>query len=348
MLAGEQPLMTRDWLEAIGDVIQQEHEQNPGDLSWTYEHCMMITRLLSFDTFQFFIDVNSGKIADSEFDIVARSIITRYDNWEMTFPRRLADPKYLIKDFPGHPYDSKDPNDPYKPCPIFGGPNLPTNCFRLGILSARNLFETRLANMRGLPRPEKATKTLINEIFGVINAMRFSEECPSGAFLCMRPIWSLTHFLAPPGVVSERESTWMRDTFAEFEKSGCVSSELALLLYFLTFCRYIWPIVIRQRLEAMWNVDLSKWWFPDVSTAPPVILALREFIDGRVAPLVDDKSEALREMRGIFQSLSLSEPSTPESATTPGSSGGVPSGFSHRGGGSTTIGTDVDAIRELS
>jgi hypothetical protein len=92
----------------------------------------------------------------------------------------------------------------------------------------------------------------------------------------------------------------------------------------------------------MWNVDLSQWWLPDLSTAPPIILSLREFIDGRVAPLADDKSEALREMRGIFQALSLSEPSTPESVTTPGSTGGGPtSNISLRGG---AMGHEADVI----
>jgi hypothetical protein len=220
MLSGERPLMTRDWLEALGDAVRHEHEQKPEDITWTYEHCIAITRLISFDTFKFFTDVGTGKMSDTEFDDNARSILARYNDWEMTFPRRLANPEYIIKDFPGLSYDRNDSSDPYKPCAIFGGPNLPTNVFRLGILSARNVFETRLASLKGLPRPEKATKTLVNEVFGVVNAMRFWEGSPPGAFLCLRPIWSLAHFLVPPGWMSERDLTWSRETFAEFEKVG--------------------------------------------------------------------------------------------------------------------------------
>ena len=67
-------------------------------------------------------------------------------------------------------------------------------------------------------------------------------------------------------------------------------------------------------------VDLSSWWLPDKETAPPVILEIRKFTEERMSVHKDDKSENLREMRGIFNTLNLSDSSSPESMQSPSSS----------------------------
>jgi hypothetical protein len=94
----------------------------------------------------------------------------------------------------------------------------------------------------------------------------------------------------------------------------------------MTTNSYIWPNSIRTHLETIWNLDINQWWLSDISTAPAMVLSLRQFINERVAPLSDEQSEALRDMRGMFKALSFSEPGTPESVTTPGSTSGALSG----------------------
>lgn len=84
--------------------------------------------------------------------------------------------------------------------------------------------------------------------------------------------------------------------------------------------RYIFPASIRNRLEPIWMVDLSSWWLPQKQDAPSLILSVREFTAERMAMHKDDKSENLREMRGIFNTLSLSDDSSPESMQSPSSS----------------------------
>jgi len=229
MLAGEHPLMSREWLEALSDAYRFEHERDPENITTTYEHCITITRLISWDTFKFFTEASAGNLSNTEMDETASNIISRYDDWEMTFPMRLANPEHIVSDFPGHPYDPNDPDDPLKPCPIFQGPNFPTNIFRLAILSARSLFESRVATIKGLQRPEKANKKLVTEIFGIVNALRFWKGCPKGAFLALRPIFSFANFIAPLGWMSERQINWARETFAAYEEAGYVDFSFPLL-----------------------------------------------------------------------------------------------------------------------
>jgi hypothetical protein len=67
-------------------------------------------------------------------------------------------------------------------------------------------------------------------------------------------------------------------------------------------------------------VDLSSWWLPGNKDAPNVILSIRDFTAERMSIHKDDKSENVREMRGIFNTLSLSDASSPESMQSPSSS----------------------------
>jgi len=85
----------------------------------------------------------------------------------------------------------------------------------------------------------------------------------------------------------------------------------------------VFPASIRAKLEALWNVDLSTWWLPGNEGAPPVMLAIREFTAERIKNYNDDKSDNIRELRGIFNTLNLSDASSPESMQSPSSSSNV-------------------------
>lgn len=70
-------------------------------------------------------------------------------------------------------------------------------------------------------------------------------------------------------------------------------------------------MTFRKKLEDLWNVDLSVWWLPNGEGCPPVIRQIRNFITSTPN---DTTGEDLRDFKGIFASLSLSDASSPESA----------------------------------
>lgn len=73
-------------------------------------------------------------------------------------------------------------------------------------------------------------------------------------------------------------------------------------------CRYIYPASLRKRMSDIWNVDVTHWWLPNDEGFPPMIRALRDFIDFRAnsaAKQPDAKDVDVRDMAGIFKTMSL-------------------------------------------
>lgn len=51
----------------------------------------------------------------------------------------------------------------------------------------------------------------------------------------------------------------------------------------------------------------SDWWLPNDEGCPPIIRSIKDFIKDRTQMPKDQVSEDLREMRGIFSSLTISD-----------------------------------------
>lgn len=66
----------------------------------------------------------------------------------------------------------------------------------------------------------------------------------------------------------------------------------------------------------VWNVDVTRWWLPNDEGYPPIIHAIRQFIDYRARAPHDTASEDLRDMKGLFNALSLDDASDAKSRGT--------------------------------
>lgn len=72
--------------------------------------------------------------------------------------------------------------------------------------------------------------------------------------------------------------------------------------------RYIYPASLRKRMSDLWGVDVTHWWLPNDEGFPPMLRALRDFIDFRAmsaAKEPDAKDVDVRDMAGIFKTMSL-------------------------------------------
>ena len=61
-------------------------------------------------------------------------------------------------------------------------------------------------------------------------------------------------------------------------------------------------------MSDIWNVDVTNWWLPNNEGYPPMIRALRDFIDFRTTSAEmqpDSKDLSVRDMAGIFKTMSL-------------------------------------------
>jgi len=83
---------------------------------------------------------------------------------------------------------------------------------------------------------------------------------------------------------------WCRRAFAKVEALG-----------------YIYPEVMRNRMLEAWGLGPSDWWLPNDEGCPPIIRSIKDFIHERSTAPRDQISEDLKEMRGIFSSLNISD-----------------------------------------
>jgi hypothetical protein len=61
-------------------------------------------------------------------------------------------------------------------------------------------------------------------------------------------------------------------------------------------------------MSDLWGVDVTGWWLPNDEGYPPVLRALRDFIDFRAmsaAKEPDAKDVDVRDMAGIFRTMSI-------------------------------------------
>jgi len=57
----------------------------------------------------------------------------------------------------------------------------------------------------------------------------------------------------------------------------------------------------------MMGVGPSDWWLPNDESCPPIIRSIKDFIKERTQAPKDQVSDDLREMRGIFNSMTISD-----------------------------------------
>lgn len=68
----------------------------------------------------------------------------------------------------------------------------------------------------------------------------------------------------------------------------------------------------------------SDWWLPDDEACPPIIRSIKDFIKERTTAPKDQVSDDLREMRGIFNSLTISDSPSSDTMTVTSAEGSQP------------------------
>jgi hypothetical protein len=66
------------------------------------------------------------------------------------------------------------------------------------------------------------------------------------------------------------------------------------------------------------GIEQSDWWLPNDEACPPIIRSIKNFITDRMMAPKDQASEDLREMKGLFNTLTISDsPSSDTTSSTP-------------------------------
>jgi hypothetical protein len=91
---------------------------------------------------------------------------------------------------------------------------------------------------------------------------------------------------------------------------------------------YIYSDVLRNRMLESMGAGPSDWWLPNDEACPPIIRSIKDFIKDRTTAPKDQVSNDLREMRGIFNSLTISD-SPPSDTLTVTSADGAPTAMTN-------------------
>ena len=70
----------------------------------------------------------------------------------------------------------------------------------------------------------------------------------------------------------------------------------------------------RSRILESWGLEASDWWLPNDEGCPRIVRSIKDFIRERETAPKDQVSEDLKEMRGVFGTLTISD--SPSSSDT--------------------------------
>lgn len=293
--SASETVLGREWFDACHDYYVQQLRINPHDLTLKYEERFAYSRLLATDVAILFSRKNKGLVSDEVFTAELADIDQRFLGFEQDIDPILLDPSALITDFTGAPPRHPDDIvDPYDHRLLYGGDLWTTNHLLLDFWSIDIMYKLQLTMVQRRPPPQEVVLRAYRTC-QLFEAIELYPGAPPGAVIEARASFGIATLFLPK---DERHITWFRRKFAKIEISGC-----------------IYPATFRTRMTGEWGVDVTRWWFPNDEGCPPIIRSIKNFIEERTTAPRDQTSEDLRDMKGLFNSLSIAD--SPDRASPP-------------------------------
>ncbi|KAF1960595.1 hypothetical protein CC80DRAFT_260893 [Byssothecium circinans] len=294
--SGGEATLSRDWYVAVHEHYVQRNRDGPDDLNLKYEERFAYSRLVAKDVHDFFSRKGKGQMSDEAFMQRLPQLEEMVNNLDKNIDPELLNPKMKVKRFPGTPEPDNIVN-PYEPDILWDGSHWTSNYLLLDMYGIIFMFNVSISMAMRKPfEPhviDKAFRTA--QIF---EAIRLYPGAPPGAMLEAQATVAIGMIFLPK---DPKTSNWCRRTYARIESAG-----------------YIYPSILRSQMLEGWGVPQSDWWLPNDEGCPPVIRSIKNFIRERTTTPKDQVSEDLRQMRGIFSTLTISEsPSSSNSSNTP-------------------------------
>jgi hypothetical protein len=313
--SGGEAVLGREWYEAVHRCYVQKIRDNPEDVSMQYEERFANSRLVAKDSNDLFARTGKGLIAPQDFMAQLPLMKERVELLRTDLNPSLTDPSHKVHSMPGT-RDPEDIVDPYEPDVIWGGPLWTSNYINLDMWGIQFMFNISYSMATKQPfDPELANEAY--KAVQVFEAMCAYPDAPPGALLEAQVSFAIAIIFLPK---DQKTVKWIRRTFAKIESSGWVHSIHSKTLVStsgrhqssITGCannpnRYIYSDVLRNRMLETMGAPPSDWWLPNDEGCPQIIRSIKDFIKDRTQAPKDQVSDDLREMRGIFNSLTISD-----------------------------------------
>ncbi|KAK7710121.1 hypothetical protein SLS57_008459 [Botryosphaeria dothidea] len=287
IMSGYETVLGRDWFLACTDYYTQQTRDRPHEVGCKFDERLSLCRLFANDCATLFSRKAKDQISDEVFAAECMALDKRIDEWVEQLDPSLTDASKHITNFDGAPArDPDDVVDPYDPHFMLGDELFPMNIVFIDYWAIALMFKMQLCNVfQKEPTPE--VQKIAYDICKMFESLEMYPNSPPGIVIEASAAIGMGVVHLPR---DEKHVMWGRRKFAKVEAQG-----------------YIYPASMRMGLSEAWGVDVSHSWLPNNEGMPDIITQIRGFIEERATIPRDQNRQDLREMRGIFEGLSVKD-----------------------------------------
>ncbi|KAF2275660.1 uncharacterized protein EI97DRAFT_378796 [Westerdykella ornata] len=283
--SGGESVLGREWYVSVHDYYVKKVREIPHDLGMKYEERFAYSRLVAKDSNDLFARKARGLLTDEKFMEELPKLADRINNLDKNIDPVLLDPSEHVTDLAGDP-DPDDIVNPYETNIIWGGSRWTTNYLIMDMYGIILMFQIQISHALRKPfDPDLKHKAL--RVAQVFEAICLCPKATPGAIIEAQASLAIATLFLPK---DPKTIQWCRRTFVKIESAG-----------------YIYSSTLRNRMLEQWGLAHSDWWFPNDENCPPIIRSIKDFIQERTMAPKDQTSEDLREMKGIFSTLTISD-----------------------------------------
>lgn len=283
--SGGEAVLGREWYEAVHECYVTKVRDHPEDMGYKYEERFAYSRIVAKDSSDVFARMGKGLSSPQEFMEQLPLVSKTIENLPQSISPELQDPAFKVEHIPGQP-GPDDIINAFEPNIIWGDDLWTTNFLLLDFWSIQ--FMHNISTSIAFKQPFAPELTaLAFKVAQMFEAMCAYPQALNGAIIEAQVSFAIATLFLPK---DPKTMQWCRRTFAKVESRG-----------------YIYPDVMRNRMLEAWGLEPSDWWLPNDEGCPPIVRSIKDFIRERSTAPKDQVSEDLKEMRGIFSSLNISD-----------------------------------------
>ncbi|KAF2705615.1 hypothetical protein K504DRAFT_387678 [Pleomassaria siparia CBS 279.74] len=285
--SGGESVLGREWYVEMHDHYLKNALENPDDINLKYEERFAYSRLVAKDSSDLFAKRAKGLLSDEAFMVQLPILDEQIRNLDKNIDPVLLDPRGFVTEFPGNPKsDPGDIVDPFEPNVIWDGAQWTSNYLMLDMWGIVFVYNIQISMAMRKPFDPSLTEKAYRaaQIFEAVCAY---PNAPPGAIIEAQASVAIATLFLPK---DPKTTMWCRRTFAKIESAG-----------------YIYSNFLRNRMLGEMGVEQSDWWLPNDESCPPIIRSIKNFIADRTTAPKDQASEDLREMKGLFSTLTISD-----------------------------------------
>lgn len=283
--SGGGAVLSRSWYDAVHECYVTKVRDNPEDMSYKYDERFAYSRIVAKESSDLFSRMGKGLLSPQEFMEQLPVVQSKVENLAKSIGPEFLDPTYKVENIPGQ----SGPDDivnVFEPNVIWADNLWTTNFLMLDFWSIN--FMNNISTSMAFKKPFAPELTaLALKAAQIFEAMCAYPKAPQGTVIEAQVSFAIATLFLPK---DPKTIQWCRRTFAKVESRG-----------------YIYPDAMRDRMLEAWGLEPSDWWLPNDEGCPPIIRSIKDFIRERSTAPKDQVSEDLKEMRGIFSSLNISD-----------------------------------------